>query len=118
MTDDGCHIKVDRELLRQSLARASILSNEKYRAVRLSLDSGVLRILANNPDQEEAEDELEVDYQGESLEIGFNVSYLMDALATLPAQVAHLYLTDASSSCLIRGESRDDCQYVVMPMRL
>lgn len=118
VTDDGCHIKVDRELLRQSLARASILSNEKYRAVRLSLDSGVLRILANNPDQEEAEDELEVDYQGESLEIGFNVSYLMDALATLPAQVAHLYLTDASSSCLIRGESRDDCQYVVMPMRL
>ena len=118
VTDGGCHIKVDRELLRQSLARAAILSNEKYRAIRLTLESGVLRILANNPDQEEAEDELEVDYDGGLLEIGFNVSYLIEALASLPAEVAHLYLTDASSSCLIRGEGRDDCQYVVMPMRL
>ena len=118
VTDEGRHIKVDRELLRQSLARASILSNEKYRAIRLSLANGVLRILANNPDQEEAEDELEVEYEGGDLEIGFNVSYLIDALAALPADVAHVYMTDASSSCLIRGEGRDDCQYVVMPMRL
>ena len=118
ISDDGRHIKVDRELLRQSLARASILSNEKYRAIRLSLESGILRILANNPDQEEAEDELEVDYEGDALEIGFNVSYLMEALAALPAEVAHVYMTDASSSCLIRAEGRDDCQYVVMPMRL
>ena len=111
-------ISMDREVLRQSLARASILSNEKYRAIRLSLDKGVLKILANNPDQEEAEDELELDYDGELLEIGFNVSYLLDALAVLPSQVAQIHLTDASSSCLIRGEGREDCQYVVMPMRL
>ena len=118
VTDDGRHIKVDRELLRQSLARASILSNEKYRAIRLNLEDGVLRILANNPDQEEAEDELEVDYVGGPLEIGFNVSYLIEALGALPAEIAHVYLTDASSSCLIRGVGREDCQYVVMPMRL
>ena len=111
-------ISLDREVLRQSLARASILSNEKYRAIRLSLDKGVLRILANNPDQEEAEDELEIEYDGEAMEIGFNVSYLLDALAVLPTDVAKVFLTDASSSCLIRGPDRDDCQYVVMPMRL
>lgn len=111
-------IVIDRDVLRQSLARASILSNEKYRAIRLSLDKGVLKVMANNPDQEEAEDELEVDYDGGALEIGFNVTYLMDALAALPADTARLYLSDASSSCLIRAEGRDDCQYVVMPMRL
>lgn len=111
---------VDRELLRQSLARASILSNDKYRAIRLNLDSGVLRLMASNPEQEEAEDEVEVEYDGESLEIGFNVSYLIDALANLPAETASIHLTDASSSCLItaQGEDEGGCQYVVMPMRL
>ena len=112
------HIKVDRELLRQSLARASILSNDKYRAIRLSLEEDTLRLVASNPEQEEAEDEVEVDYKGESLEIGFNVSYLIDALTVLPAETASVYLTDASSSCLITAEEADNCQYVVMPMRL
>jgi DNA polymerase-3 subunit beta len=111
-------ISVEREALRQSLARASILSNEKYRAIRLNLEKGVLRILANNPDQEEAEDELEIDYDGEAIEIGFNVSYLIEALAVLPSDIARVHFSDASSSCLIRGGDRDDCQYVVMPMRL
>jgi len=111
-------ISIGREVLRQSLARASILSNEKYRAIRLNLDKGLLKILANNPDQEEAEDELEIEYDGEPMEIGFNVSYLLDALAVLPSDVARVHLTDASSSCLIRCEDREDCQYVVMPMRL
>ena len=111
-------VSVEREALRQSLARASILSNEKYRAIRLNLEKGVLRILANNPDQEEAEDELEIDYDGEAIEIGFNVSYLIEALAVLPSDIARLHFSDASSSCLIRGGDREDCQYVVMPMRL
>lgn len=118
ITEGVREIRVVRELLRQSLARASILSNEKYKAVRLVLDDGVLRIVANNPDQEEAQDEIEVDYAGGALEIGFNVSYLMDALSVLPTETALVYLTDSSSSCLIRGDGRDDCQYVVMPMRL
>ena len=117
--DEGVRqISVGREAFRQSLARASILSNEKYKAVRLALDTGVIRVMANNPDQEEAQDELEVDYDGGGLEIGFNVSYLMDALSVLPTDTALVFLTDSSSSCLIRGEGREDCQYVVMPMRL
>ncbi len=111
-------ITVDRESLRQTLARASILSNDKYRAIRLILDTNVLRVVANNPEQEEAEDEVAVDYEGESLEVGFNVSYLIDALGALPGDTATVYLTDASSSCLITPEGEQDCRFVVMPMRL
>ena len=111
-------VRVDRDILRQALARASILSNDKYRAIRLSLEPGRLRVVANNPEQEEAEDEVEVRYEGEPLEIGFNVSYLIDALTALPAEEAVMHLGDASSSCLIVPEGDGDCQYVVMPMRL
>ena len=111
-------VVVDRELLRQALARASILSNDKYRAIRLSLEPNRLRVVANNPEQEEAEDEVEVSYDGEGLEIGFNVSYLIDALSALPGEEAMLHLGDASSSCLITPKGEGDCQYVVMPMRL
>jgi DNA polymerase-3 subunit beta len=111
-------VVVDRELLRQALARAAILSNDKYRAIRLTLEPNRLRVVANNPEQEEAEDEVEVNYAGESLEIGFNVSYLIDALAALPGEEAMLHLGDASSSCLITPKGEGDCQYVVMPMRL
>jgi len=118
--DSGKTVVVDRELLRQALARASILSNDKYRAIQLSLEPNVLRVLANNPEQEEAEDEVEVAYEGEGLEIGFNVSYLIDALTALPGEEALIHLGDSSSSCLItpKGEGEGDCQYVVMPMRL
>ena len=111
-------VTVDRESLRQSLVRASILSNEKYRTIRLNLQESVLRVLANNPDQEEAEDEVEVGYSGEPLEIGFNVSYLIDALSVLPTESARLHLSDADSSCLITPDVGEACQYVVMPMRL
>lgn len=111
-------ITVDRELLRQSLARASILSNDKYRAVRLCLEPNVLRVVAKNPEQEEAEDEVEVAYEGEGLEIGFNVSYLIDALTAVPGEEAVIHLGDSSSSCLITPKGEGDCQYVVMPMRL
>lgn len=111
-------LTVDCESLRQSLVRASILSNEKYRSIRLSLKENLLRVLANNPDQEEAEDEVEVEYSGEALEIGFNVSYLIDALNVLPTESAMLHLTDADSSCLITPDSGASCRYVVMPMRL
>ncbi|MCB1743162.1 MAG: DNA polymerase III subunit beta, partial [Gammaproteobacteria bacterium] len=93
-------IRVDREALRQCLARAAILSNDKYRAVRLCLEPGRLRVLANNPEQEAAEDEVEVDYDGDGLEIGFNVTYMIDALSAVPSSEARLCLTDSSSSCL------------------
>ena len=111
-------VTVDAELLRQALSRASILSNDKYRAIRLSLENKVLRVVASNPEQEEAEDEVEVDYEGEGLEIGFNVSYLIDALAAVPTEEAVIFLSDSSSSCLITPKGDESCRYVVMPMRL
>lgn len=111
-------IFVSRELLRQSLTRAAILANEKHRAVRLVLGSDGLRIIAKNPEQEEAEEQLEARYIGEPLEVGFNASYLIEAISAVPAETVQIYFTEASSSCLIRPEGRADCQYVVMPMRL
>jgi DNA polymerase-3 subunit beta len=111
-------LTLEKESLRQCLARAAILSNDKYRAVRLSLAPGILRVVANNPEQEEAEDEMEVAYDGDALEVGFNVTYLMDALNALPGDKARLFFTDASSSCLVMPEGEERCRYVVMPMRL
>ena len=116
--DSDKTVVVNRELVRQALTRAAILSNDKYRAVRLCLEPNLLRVVANNPEQEEAEDEVEVAYGGESLEIGFNVSYLIDALTALPGEEAEIHLGDSSSSCLITPTGDGDCQYVVMPMRL
>jgi DNA polymerase III subunit beta len=108
----------NRQLLRETLNRAAILSNEKYRGVRLQLSPKHLKVMAHNPEQEEAEDELEVEYQGDELEIGFNVTYLLDALAALESEQVHVTLTDANSSCLIRAPENEACRYVVMPMRL
>lgn len=112
------HLTMDRESLRQSLVRTSVLSSDKHRTIRLTIDSDVLTVTANNPEQETAVDELEIVYGGERLEIGFNVSYLIDALGTLPSETADIFLTDSSSSCLIQPQGRSDCQFVVMPMRL
>lgn len=111
-------IHTDRGYLRQALARTSILSNEKYRGIRLSLDTNVLKIQAHNPEQEEAEEELEIQYGGDTLEIGFNVTYLLDALGALPGDDVRILLSDANSSCLIEDGGRGHCKYVVMPMRL
>ena len=109
---------VDRESLKQALSRAAILSNDKYKAVRFVLDNNVIRVSANNPEQEVAEDAVEVEYDGEGLEIGFNVTYMIDALNALPADNARLCMTDANSSCLILPAENDDYRFVVMPMRL
>ena len=111
-------LSMDRESLRQCLIRSSVLSNDKHRTVRLTLDTGMLTVAANNPEQETAVDELEIVYAGESLDIGFNVSYLIEALTILPSETADIFLTDASSSCLIQPHGRSGCQFVVMPMRL
>lgn len=104
--------------LRQAFTRASILSNEKYRGVRVLLSDGELKILANNPEQEEAEEVVAVEYQGDSLEIGFNVSYLIDVLTNLSGTKAKITLSDPNSSALIESEDGGDALYVVMPMRL
>lgn len=111
-------VKVDREALRASLQRAAILSNEKYRGIRLQLANGQLKIQANNPEQEEAEEEVGVEYNGGSLEIGFNVSYLLDVLGVMTTEQVRLILSDSNSSALVQESDNDDSAYVVMPMRL
>jgi DNA polymerase-3 subunit beta len=108
----------DRQVLRQVLSRIAILSNEKYRGVRLLLTSGFLQVMANNPEQEEAEETVAVDYDGESLEIGFNVNYLLDSLSILNSETVRFTLSDANSSALIEGVDEADSLYVVMPMRM
>lgn len=107
-----------RDDLRQAFQRTAILSNEKYRGVRLMLSSGSLQILANNPDQEEAEETVAVDYQGDSLEIGFNVSYLLDVLSVLDGPAVRLAMSDSNSSALVQAGEDANAVYVVMPMRL
>jgi len=108
----------DRETLRQALARTSILSNEKYKGVRLALSESRLSVQTHNPDQEEAEEEIEVEYNGEKLEIGFNVVYLLDILGSLEGETLRAQFNDANSSCLITDGATAECRHVVMPMRL
>lgn len=108
----------DRQALREAFSRTAILSNEKYRGIRLQLANGQLKIQANNPEQEEAEEEISVDYSGASLEIGFNVSYLLDVLGVMTTEQVRLILSDSNSSALLQEAGNDDSSYVVMPMRL
>jgi DNA polymerase-3 subunit beta len=111
-------VLADRNLLRHALQRAAILSNEKYRGVRLTLAENSMTIQANNPEQEEAEEALEVKYAGAAMEIGFNVNYLLDALAAVEGDEVELGLGDANASCLIRAPGGRRTKFVVMPMRL
>ncbi|NCF18684.1 MAG: DNA polymerase III subunit beta [Haliea sp.] len=104
--------------LRQAFTRTAILSNEKYRGVRLKLTDNSLDIVANNPEQEEAEETVPVEYRGDSLEIGFNVSYLLDVLGVLSGEKVKLSLSDPNSSALLEESDEGDSLYVVMPMRL
>jgi DNA polymerase-3 subunit beta len=111
-------IKADRDVLRQALQRTAILSNEKYRGIRVTVKKNVVTVQAHNPEQEEAEEEIQVTYEGQDLEVGFNVNYLLDALAAIDGQEVELGLTDSNSSCLIRSPGVTGARYVVMPMRL
>ena len=111
-------LTADKAAFRGALQRTAILSNEKYRGIRLIIrDSGVV-MQAHNPEQEEAEEELEVEYSGEDIEIGFNVNYLVDALGAVDGDDVTLSVVDGNSSCLIRQPGRNDSKFVVMPMRL
>ena len=111
-------IRADRDVLRQALQRTAILSNEKYRGIRVTVKKNLITVQAHNPEQEEAEEEIEVVYDGVDLEVGFNVNYLLDALAAIDGQEVELGLTDSNSSCLIRSPGSAAARYVVMPMRL
>jgi DNA polymerase-3 subunit beta len=109
---------IERAPFRESLGRAAILSNEKYRGVRLSFQGPTLRITAHNPEQEEAQEEMPAGYNGEPLEIGFNVNYLLEATNALHGDTVQMGLSDANSSCLLTTPGTKYPQYVIMPMRL
>ncbi|MBQ0720601.1 MAG: DNA polymerase III subunit beta [Gammaproteobacteria bacterium] len=111
-------IRGDRDGLRQAFSRAAILSNEKYRGVRLLLNDNLLNIIANNPEQEEAQEEVTVSYTGPELEVGFNVNYILDVLNTLAGEEVVFILSDANSSALIQDPADEAASYVIMPMRL
>jgi len=111
-------VVADKSALRQSLSRASILSNENYRGIRFSLQNKLLQLQAHNPEQEEAEEEMEVDYQGEDLKIGFNVGYLIDAISVIDEESVVIELKDSNSSALMYGKGNDESKYVIMPMRI
>jgi len=112
------HLRINRELLAQALGRAAILTSDKFRGVRWVLGDGSLRISCTNTEQEEAQDELDIDYKGEALDVGFNVQYLLDVLNNLDADEIEVALGDANSSALVTVPSRTDFKYVVMPMRI
>lgn len=112
-------VEVDRTLLKASLSRVAILSNEKFRGISIQFAKNKGVILANNPEQENAEETIDLSYDGPDIEIGFNVNYLLDVLSTLTCATVRFVLTDASGSVEIRGvEAADDSMYVVMPLRL
>lgn len=106
------------EDLRQAFARAAILSNEKFRGVRVNLENSEMRITASNPEQEEAEEHLDVTFSGEPIEIGFNVSYVLDILNTLRCEQVRVSMSEANASALIEDLEDDSAMYVVMPIRL
>ncbi len=111
-------VTVDRDVLRASLQRAAILSNEKYRGVRIEVSPGQLKISAHNPEQEEAQEEIEAETRVDGLAVGFNVNYLLDALTALKEEQVILAMRDANSSALVREASNERCRHVVMPLRL
>lgn len=111
-------VVVDRDVLKQSLTRTAILSNEKYRGIRFRLSPGLLHLQAHNPEQDEAEEEVEISYNGDEMTIGFNVGYLLDVLGTIDSEDVKIAVADANSSSLITNADSDACRYVIMPMRL
>ncbi len=108
----------ERQEFKTVFSRAAILSNEKYRGVRLCLSEGNLQIFANNPEQEEAEENIAIEYAGDGLEVGFNVSYLLDVFNVLNGDQVKLIMSDPNSSALIQDGVDESSSYVVMPMRL
>ena len=111
-------ITLGRTPLLACLQRTAILTSEKFKGVRLNLEPGVLRVASSNAEQEEAVDELEIDYNGDAIEIGFNVTYLMDVLGNMEQDMVRIDLADSNSSALVTMPDNEDFKYVVMPMRI
>ncbi|HRF29259.1 MAG: DNA polymerase III subunit beta [Azonexus sp.] len=112
------HMKVGRQTLMQAMQRAAILTNEKFRGVRVVLGDNSLKLIAANAEQEEAQEEIEVDYNGDIIDVGFNVGYLLDVLNNVHADEIQWSFNDANSSALITLPGNDRFKYVVMPMRI
>jgi DNA polymerase III subunit beta len=112
------NLQISRQELQQAMQRASILTNEKFRGVRLVVSENSMKIVAANADQEEALEELEIDYHGEALDIGFNVGYLLDVLGNSNADAVQWGFNDSNSSALITVPGNESFKYVVMPMRI
>ena len=117
-TEIKTRLMLDHGQFRDTLSRASILTNDKFRGVRLTISQNSLRAVTNNPDQEEAFDEMPVEYDGEELDVGFNVAYLMEALNVLEGEQVEFALKDQNSSCILREPGNEKTYYLVMPMRL
>lgn len=115
---DTEEVIADRNLLRQALTRTAILSNEKYRGIRFRLSPGLLHLQAHNPEQDEAEEEVEVDYDGPEMTIGFNVGYLLDVLGVIDSDQVRMAVSDSNASSLVTAIDNEDARYVIMPMRL
>ncbi|XOV86211.1 MAG: DNA polymerase III subunit beta [Pseudomonadota bacterium] len=111
-------VLADKQEFRQALSRTAILSNEKFRGIRVNLSAGQLQLTANNPEQEEAEEIVSVDYEGAELEVGFNVSYILDVLGVVEGDKVRITLHDSNSSALMEEPGDDDSVFVVMPMKL
>ncbi|WP_319558271.1 DNA polymerase III subunit beta [Thiomicrorhabdus sp.] len=112
-------IQTDREMLRSLLQRASILSNDKFKGIRLVLSNNLLAVDASNSEQDESHEDMAIEYQGAEMEIGFNVNYLLDILNSMSEDCVTLQLKDSNSSCLVSARNEScQCQHVVMPMRL
>jgi len=112
------HFLIGREELQRSLQRAAILTTDKFKGVRWQIEPGVLKINSSNADQEEASEELEIAYDGDAVDIGFNVTYLLDVLSNTKADMLTISVGDANSSALITIPDNDHFKYVVMPMRI
>ena len=111
-------LEIDRDLFKASLSRVGVLSNDKHKSVCLEVKNNLLRIFANNLEQEEAEDHLDVSYRGEDINIAFNISYLMDVLNSLPPGLVKMTLTSTEASVRLETKEKDSSVYVIMPMRL
>jgi DNA polymerase-3 subunit beta len=111
-------IIVDRDVIRQALSRAAILSNEKYRGVKIEVAPGMLRVIAHNPEQEEAMEEIEAETEVGQLGVGFNVNYLLDALGAVEGERVRIRLRDGASSALVESLTESGNRHVVMPLRL
>ncbi|MFL2706696.1 MAG: DNA polymerase III subunit beta, partial [Gammaproteobacteria bacterium] len=117
-TGEPLPLEISKELLQSALSRASVLSNEKYRGVRFQLTKNKLKLTANNPEQESAEEELDVMYKDTDLEVGFNIGYLLDVLNSIESETVRFEFYGEDSSCIVKEQNSEDDIYVIMPMRL